>query len=624
MGQRKDFGVRGASVLPMAGGPCVAYSSLARMGSELQHNPPDAIIVMLGTNDARLGHWNAEAFKTEYCLLLQRLIGLELESESEGSRRLVLIAVPPRVMPNSWGIDVGIAEKELGLAVAEVAQKMRMPLLNLREALEPAEGFVADGVHLNQAGSALVAELATHALLEQQGACLLRFAAPGGMPLGGYGRTAPTGVKVKLPDSSLEKSYSPVSLASSICLSVHIPREKEEGLVHIYVESFSHLAGAPLRPGRWDWLGLVAAGTGLAPLLQVAVEVLSWKDSTRLSLVLACRSEDEILMREDLEKLAQHPSMDVSVQLSRPGPGWPPECSGRLSKAEICEPEYCGEGNLSYVAEVAHTACNGDASAHVGRWEGALALLASMRMRRVCPNVVSYSAAVSACEKKGEWQHAMQLLETMREHEVWPNDITCNSAISSCELCGQWLVAVNLLESMSAWNILPDVISFNSALSSCEWTGFWQMALSLVARMQQEHLAPNIRTCNSVIHTFQTDSQWQRASSFLSFMKAKVVVPDVTTCSRAIESCERGKKWQLVAGLVCSLQEFNMEKMLKSLYTDHSRCQILVCGTDGFVDSIAGPIERTKLPDGGKRKMQGKLGGLLAELGYSSSQVHKF
>ena len=37
-----------------------------------------------------------EAFKTEYCLLLQRLIGLELESESEGSRRLVLIAVPPR------------------------------------------------------------------------------------------------------------------------------------------------------------------------------------------------------------------------------------------------------------------------------------------------------------------------------------------------------------------------------------------------------------------------------------------------------------------------------------------------------------------------------------------------
>ena len=64
----------------------------------------------------------------------------------------------------------------------------------MREALEPAEGFVADGVHLNQArvdagtksaaltgqiasgifeaGSALVAELATHALLEQQGATL--------------------------------------------------------------------------------------------------------------------------------------------------------------------------------------------------------------------------------------------------------------------------------------------------------------------------------------------------------------------------------------------------------------------------------------------------------------------
>ncbi|CAE7753119.1 unnamed protein product [Symbiodinium sp. CCMP2592] len=56
----KDFGVRGASVLPMAGGPCVAYSSLARLDAELRCNPPDAIIVMLGTNDARSAHWNAE------------------------------------------------------------------------------------------------------------------------------------------------------------------------------------------------------------------------------------------------------------------------------------------------------------------------------------------------------------------------------------------------------------------------------------------------------------------------------------------------------------------------------------------------------------------------------------
>ena len=28
---------------------------------------------------------------------------------------------------------------------------------------------------------------------------------------------------------------------------------------------------------------------------------------------------------------------------------------------------------------------------------------------------------------------------------------------------------------------------------------------------------------------------------------------------------------------------------------------ILVCGTDGFVETMAGPIQRVKLPDGKKR-----------------------
>eukprot|EP00439_Symbiodinium_sp_Y106_P080220 s3234_g18.t7 len=167
---RKDFGVRGASVLPMAGGPCVAYSSLARLDAELRCNPPDAIIVMLGTNDARSAHWNAEAFQLEYCALLHRLEGLELETDAVGSRRLVLIAVPPRVTSNAWGIDVDIADNDLANAVEVVAQKMGMALVNLRDVLDPIAAFVSDGVHLTQAASALVAENAKRALLAASGA----------------------------------------------------------------------------------------------------------------------------------------------------------------------------------------------------------------------------------------------------------------------------------------------------------------------------------------------------------------------------------------------------------------------------------------------------------------------
>jgi len=54
---------------------------------------------------------------------------------------------------------------------------------------------------------------------------------------------------------------------------------------------------------------------------------------------------------------------------------------------------------------------------------------------------------------------------------------------------------------------------------------------------------------------------------------------------------------------------------------------VMVCGTDGFVDALAGPTVRAPAdPVTGKKgkKEQGPLLGLLASLGYEASQVYKF
>ncbi|CAJ1346407.1 unnamed protein product [Effrenium voratum] len=179
-------------------------------------------------------------------------------------------------------------------------------------------------------------------------ASLLRFAVPDGLPLGGHGRTAPTGVKVQLPGTELEKSYSPVSLPAQagsfdLLVRAYPPRQGggmgaylcalqpgQTALMKVKPESFSHLGGLPLARGRWDQLGLVACGTGLAPLLQVANEALSWNQGTRVSLVLACRDEEEILMRQELEEMAG-PFFSLHIQLSRPAASWPAEQSGRIT-----------------------------------------------------------------------------------------------------------------------------------------------------------------------------------------------------------------------------------------------------------------------------------------------------
>ena len=58
----------------------------------------------------------------------------------------------------------------------------------------------------------------------------------------------------------------------------------------------------------------------------------------------------------------------------------------------------------------------------------ALWLLWVMQRHRLQPNIVSYSAAISACEKAGRWQLAVLLLALCENQRNRPNLITYNTA----------------------------------------------------------------------------------------------------------------------------------------------------------------------------------------------------
>jgi len=72
-------------------------------------------------------------------------------------------------------------------------------------------------------------------------------------------------------------------------------------------------------------VGMLAGGTGITPMLQIIAAVLKDKrDATRLSLVFANQTENDILVRDELEKLqADHPTrFKLWYTLDRPPPGW--------------------------------------------------------------------------------------------------------------------------------------------------------------------------------------------------------------------------------------------------------------------------------------------------------------
>ena len=58
-------------------------------------------------------------------------------------------------------------------------------------------------------------------------------------------------------------------------------------------------------------------------------------------------------------------------------------------------------------------------------------LLAEMQVHGIQPNVITYTAAISACDSKVQWQTAVKLLAEMQVHDILPNAITYTAAGSA-------------------------------------------------------------------------------------------------------------------------------------------------------------------------------------------------
>ena len=86
-----------------------------------------------------------------------------------------------------------------------------------------------------------------------------------------------------------------------------------------------------------------------------------------------------------------------------------------------------------------------------GQRNEALRLLNAMRRYGLSPNVISFSAAISACEKGGHWHEAVRLLSVMSWEDLSPDVISFSADISACEKGGQWNEALRLLKTMCGY-----------------------------------------------------------------------------------------------------------------------------------------------------------------------------
>ena len=110
------------------------------------------------------------------------------------------------------------------------------------------------------------------------------------------------------------------------------------------------------KANEWDSIGMLAGGTGITPMYQVLLEVLSNpRDKTEVRLVYASRTEEDIILRHELDALAAvYPNFKVVHVLSQPGESWagakghidratlaaalPPPQEGAKTRVLVCGP----------------------------------------------------------------------------------------------------------------------------------------------------------------------------------------------------------------------------------------------------------------------------------------------
>ena len=163
---------------------------------------------------------------------------------------------------------------------------------------------------------------------------------------------------------------------------------------------------------------------------------------------------------------------------------------------------------------------------------------------KVSPTVISYSAAISACEKGAQWERALTLFQAMPKAKIPSDVISCNAAISACEKGGQWEQALTLFHAMPKEKILSDVISYSAAISACEKGGQWEQALTLFQGMQEAKIPSDVISYSSAISACEKGGQWEQALLLFQGMPAARISLNVISYSAAISACEKGAQWE--------------------------------------------------------------------------------
>ena len=180
----------------------------------------------------------------------------------------------------------------------------------------------------------------------------------------------------------------------------------------------------------------------------------------------------------------------------------------------------------------------------------ALSLLQQMKEQMLQINVIVHNSVLSVFSQAGEWERALLWLRNMKDEQMACTTISYNTAITACARSAQWLQAIHLLSFESFESVSTDIISYNAAINSCEDSGLWELALQLYGQLQESFLQRNVVTFGSIISTCGNGSRWEVAMYFLQELQSSDLQANLITLNASLMACELSQRWSTALQLL--------------------------------------------------------------------------
>ena len=125
---------------------------------------PDAVVIMLGTNDAKPHNWNAEEYEND----LRNYISA---FRNDHAKPYIVLMQPPRAFSVHGktldDIQNEVIRSEIHDIIGRIGSETCCTVIDLYSLTENHREWFTDGLHLNHAGTKAVAELLYHTILSK-------------------------------------------------------------------------------------------------------------------------------------------------------------------------------------------------------------------------------------------------------------------------------------------------------------------------------------------------------------------------------------------------------------------------------------------------------------------------